>query len=359
MNFVDEKLLPKINEAALLNVYMYLIDRCQPIEGQTLMECIDDLERVYVMRKEEWKDEEKRQMQIMLSAINRNTYLAETTIRDIIYSPKGLTAGSFIHPDGNVTIVYRGTGTGEWVDNGEGLSGVAETNTYITYDSYGNELKRSLIRDHATAQQAQALNWFNMICAKNHWIENTHITVSGHSKGGNKSQFVTIHSDLVDECYTFHAQGFAPEAIRSFKKQYGEKFKPRQAKIMSFASENDCVHSLGHKLCLWNRIYYFKSKTGIHDIDGILDEHGKLNRMCEQGKLAETVSNLSNELMELNPIIRKHGTVGAMNIFQRYVSKDTPINGNEISMQRTIAGMILATGIMMHRLKSKYGNNEQ
>ena len=358
MNYVDEKVLPKINIEALLNVYLYLIDRCQPIEDQSLMECIDDLERVYVMRKDEWKDEEKRQMRIMTSVVNRNNYLAKTIVKDVIYSPKGLTAGCFLHPDGDVSIVYRGTGTGEWVDNGEGLSGVAQTNTYITYDSNGNELRRSLVRDHATFQQAEALNWFNMVCAKNNWNEHTHIIVSGHSKGGNKAQFVTIHSDFVDECFTFHAQGFSPESIRSFKKQYGEKFKPRQEKIMSFASENDCVHSLGHKLCSWNRIYYFKSKTGIHDIDGILDENGKLNPMCDQGKLSETVSNLSNELMELNPVIRKHGTVGAMNIFQKYVSKDTPINGNPISMQRTIAGMILATGIMMHRLKSKYGDSQ-
>ncbi len=360
MNSINQTLLPKINNEALLNVFLYLIDRYKPETGQTIRECVSNLEGMYNLGKDGWSDGEKRQIQILQNVMRRNSYLSDTVVKDIIHSNRGLTAGSFIHPDKAVSIVYRGTGTGEWVDNGEGLSGVAAVNTYFMYDSSGNASDRLLIRDYATMQQAEALNWFNMICAKNGWTEDTYITISGHSKGGNKAQFVNMHTDLADECLTFHAQGFSPEAIRSFKRQYGSKFEPRQARIMSFASENDCIHSLGHKVCLNERIHYFKSKTGIHDIDGILDEDGFLNDPCPRGLLAETVSNLSNEMMELNPVIRKQGAVGAMSIFQKYVSKDAPISGNEISMKRTIAGMVFATGVMLHKLKMKYGdsNNE-
>lgn len=354
MNSINQTLLPKINIEALLNVFLYLMDRYQPETGQTVQECVSNLESIYNLHKDEWRDDEKRQMQILINSIRRSGYLSETVVEDVILSNRGLTAGSFVHPDGNISVVYRGTGTAEWVDNGEGLSGVAAVNTYFIYDSSGNVKDRLLIRDYATMQQAEALNWFNMICAKNRWTEDMNITLSGHSKGGNKAQFVNMHTDLADECYTFHAQGFSPEAIRSFKKQYGTKFETRQAKIISFASENDCVHSLGHKVCLPERVYYLKSKTGIHDIDGILDENGFLNDFCAKGMLAETVTNLSNELMELAPIIRKEGTVGAMSIFQKYVSKDVPISGNKISMKRTIAGMIFSTGVMLHKLKMKY-----
>lgn len=346
-------LLSKVNNEALLNAYLYLLDRQRPTVGDPLKVCVKELGS---LDDTDWNKDEKRQLEILKKVMERDSYLAETVVEDIIFSGKGLTAGSFVHPDGKISVVFRGTGTGEWVDNGEGLSGITETNTYFRYDSSGNMTDRLQLRDYATTQQAEALNWFNFICAKNRWTEANHITISGHSKGGNKAQFVTMHTDLVDDCYTFHAQGFSPEAIQSFKNALGTKFDVRQAKIMSFASENDCVHSLGYKLCKSDKVYYFKSKTGLHDVDGILNEEGYLNSVCPQGKLSECVQNLFGELMELPPIIRKQGTVGAMNIFQKYVSKDTPISGNDISMKRTIAGMIFATGVMMAKLKLKYGN---
>lgn len=34
------------------------------------------------------------------------------------------------------------------------------------------------------------------------------ITVTGHSKGGNKAQYVTVLSDKVDRCISMDGQGF-------------------------------------------------------------------------------------------------------------------------------------------------------
>ena len=50
------------------------------------------------------------------------------------------------------------------------------------------------------------------------------ITVAGHSKGGNKAQYVTVLSDKVDRCISMDGQGFSQEFI---DKYYAEIQKER------------------------------------------------------------------------------------------------------------------------------------
>ena len=39
------------------------------------------------------------------------------------------------------------------------------------------------------------------------------ITVTGHSKGGNKAQYVTIVTDRIGRCVSFDGQGFSKEFL--------------------------------------------------------------------------------------------------------------------------------------------------
>ena len=80
-------------------------------------------------------------------------------------------------PDSALVAFKGSTGQEEWQDNGSGL-GLSDTE-----------------------KQKEALEY----------IENLpydSITVTGHSKGGNKAQYVTVLSDKVDRCISMDGQGF-------------------------------------------------------------------------------------------------------------------------------------------------------
>ena len=251
-----------------------------------------------------------------------------------------MCAAVFENNFGEIIFTFKGTGDGEWIDNGEGLSGMPDKNTYITYENNKSVIKQ-VYRDFSTNQQVQALNWFNKICNKNGWNNNNKIIVSGHSKGGNKAQYITISSDLVDECYSFSGQGFSPEAINYFKSIHRD-FDANRQKIHSFSSYNDYVNVLGIPIVPFNNIHYFFSTNNFHSLESIIDNNGSFFEPCEQGRLSEYVSNVSYEIMNLQPEIRKYTTLGIMNIFQKYLGKGTPVNNDNVTIEETIAGIAIS-----------------
>ncbi|MBO4998774.1 MAG: DUF2974 domain-containing protein [Lachnospira sp.] len=92
--------------------------------------------------------------------------------------------------DEETVIVFRGThGAYTWNDNGEG--GYQAT----------------------TRSQQEALNYVNLLGAN--LTTSGKITVTGHSKGGNLAQYVTICAAnlVVDRCVSFDGQGFSNEII--------------------------------------------------------------------------------------------------------------------------------------------------
>ena len=105
-------------------------------------------------------------------------------------------------PNGDNYIAYRGTDDGGWIDNGQGMT------------------------QESTLLQREASDYFDQMAEQYGWTESDNIYVTGHSKGGNKAQYVTLmsnHANLVDECHSFDGQGFSDEAIQSFKEKYGEE----------------------------------------------------------------------------------------------------------------------------------------
>lgn len=344
MKPLSTKILEKANEQAIYNLYLYLIHKDTPAEGETLQYIVKKLETELKSSKS-WKDRDIYRLKVLRNAVNNNPTLANSKISNITHSKSGLTACSFIKSDGNISVVFKGTGDGEWIDNGEGLSGIPEENLYITYG-----IPKIIAKDYATDQQVEALNWFNGIAAKNVWNEQRNITVSGHSKGGNKAQFITVHSDLVDECYSFDGQGFSPEAITALKKQYGRKYLSRRQKINSISADNDYVNVLGERLATVNHIYFFKSFAGFHYLEAILDVNGRLRSQSEQGKLSKYIEKVSEDLMRLPPVLRQYATLGIMNVFQRYLGKGIPVNGDNVSLDKTIAGIGIALGPLLHNV---------
>lgn len=88
-----------------------------------------------------------------------------------------------------------------------------------------------------TNEQFEALKFINNLNYDN-------ITVSGHSKGGNKAQYVTILSSKIKKCVSVNGQGFS----NSFLESYREEINKNQSKIVCINAEYDYVS------CLFNTI---------------------------------------------------------------------------------------------------------
>lgn len=346
MNPIHPKILEKANDAAIYTLYLYLAHKTNPADQESLQTIVGSL--ATAAKSENWSAREHFRLRILRNAIRRSKALADSKISDLTRSESGSTACSFTNPKGEVFVIFRGTGGGEWLDNGEGLSGIPEENTYITYKENGEvETSKTIQNDYATDQQVEVLNWFQGIAAENGWTSDTRITLAGHSKGGNKAQFVTIHSDLVDECFSFDGQGFSPEAVAAFKKQYGAEFTARRRKIRSLSADNDYVNVLGERLMPDTQIYYFESALGFHYLEAILDLDGYFLTQSEQGKLSQYMETVSEKLMNLRPAVRQLVTLGVMNVFQQYLGKEMSENPDAVSLEKTIAGLAIAVDILL------------
>ena len=339
----------KILNQAVLNLYMYLIKYKPPANYTSLENSVRDIERAFLSGKlSSFSQRDETRLKIIKAAIDENPALSKSKITSVIVSRRGLSACSFLHPDGEISVVFKGTGSGEWLDNGEGLSGICTENTYVTYED-GAPHYNVVPLDYATDQQVEALNWFNTISAQNGWDEKCKITVSGHSKGGNKAQFIAIYSPLCDTCISFNGQGFSPEAINLFKNSFSD-FEERRRKIFSISADNDYVNVLGARLMNDENISYVKSRGGLHHMDALFSLNGRLNPPCAQGRLSSCVAGISNELMQIKAPVRKYATLGVMNVFQKYLARDDAIGGEGLSIEKTIAGLAIAAFSVLRSL---------
>ncbi len=358
MQKIDTQILKRANREAIYNIYPYLSNKVDlSSDSCKFSDVVSKLRQSYERDSDKWSQEQLSQLEVLEKAIEEDNYLAESVIGNQIHIKNGLNVCTFTDQDGTVSVVFRGTGDGEWIDNGEGLSGIPEENIYFQYDRNGDVIGETVIQnDYATDQQVEALNWFNKTAAQNGWDENTNIIISGHSKGGNKAQFITANSDLVDQCYNFNGQGFSQEALVAFQKKYGENYEKRRQKIYSFSAYNDYVNVLGTPLVLENQRYFLKAPIGdkdmmkYHNIEAMLDKNGKFNEQCEQGDLSEYVQKVSESLMELPPSLRQYATLGIMNFFQRYIGKAEALNGDSVTAEETVMGLGIAIGPVLGNL---------
>lgn len=119
-------------------------------------------------------------------------------------------ATCYTDSSGNAYVSFQGTATGnEWFDDAEGLLGPD------------------------TQCQKEALDYIESLPYDN-------ITVTGHSKGGNKAQYVTITSDKVTRCVSMDGQGFSPE----FMEKYRAEIIASGEKIKNYSLSTDYVHIL-------------------------------------------------------------------------------------------------------------------
>lgn len=217
-------------EVLLLNNLMYLVDdpplkdmlSCQDGEtvgdfvGKILNNGAFDSKRNYTMYTDgtEWKN--------IIESVSSDEKLCNVEIIAKHIDENGGMAVLFNNVvDNEAVVVYRGTNSPyEWKDNFQGGS--------VTNQPDGV----------STGQQECALEWFKSLELDNY----DSVTVSGHSKGGNKAKYITIMDDAgtVDRCLSFDGQGFSDEFIN----KYQDKIAQNQYKIHNHNVDADYVNIL-------------------------------------------------------------------------------------------------------------------
>lgn len=348
MNVPDNELIRCANTEAIFALYMYIAHKANPHQKQTLASITTELN--LSLHKKPWKGRDKKRLQILTNAVTADPVLAESRIVEFTRSRNGMTACAFTKPNGEFSVSFRGTGKGEWIDNGEGLSGIPEENIYLFYGENGKPIHKTVTQDYATDQQVQALNWFRYILAKNQWNTPASIVLSGHSKGGNKAQFVTAHSDLVRVCYSFDGQGFSPEALTMLQERHSNAYDTRRQRMIGISADNDYVNVLGKHLIPEQNLFFLESDTGLHYLEAMMDDSGSFHAPCEQGNLSRYIQTVSDEIMEMPPAIRQYATLGVMNLLQTFLGRGTPVNNDAVSLEQTVAGLGIALGPLLRNI---------
>ncbi|HEX9024833.1 MAG TPA: Mbeg1-like protein [Clostridium sp.] len=210
------------------------------------------------MTKSEW-------INILEQIINKPN-LRKLRMKNIDNYKSGMRFACFVDEKDNVTVVFRGTATiKEWDDNGKGA---------YEFD---------------TLEQIDALNYINS-------LEYNDITVTGHSKGGNKAQYVTVLSPKIMNCISVNGQGFSNEFINKYK----EEININKSKIIGINSKYDYVN------CLFNSIegkcHYIQTDFQInplyyHKCNILLNENGVLKQNTNEATISKIIKDFSISLI--------------------------------------------------------------
>ena len=171
----------------------------------------------------------------------------------------------------DVNIVFRGTHKkDELLDNGMGCY-QTDTQKQIEAAEYVNKLPE---------------NYGN------------NMTVTGHSKGGNKAQYVTVTTDRIGRCVPFDSQGFS----KAFFEKYADEISKKSHCITAINAADDYVNSIFipipcKRIFLKSNINYVYHFIEFHKPNIMLDEYGKLNPVQKRSKFSKQVSKYSAYLL--------------------------------------------------------------
>lgn len=213
-------------QALILNNLMYMESSGPMVDvmndsrsGSTVREWLENIDINQIpndsryhsgtMTGEDWKN-------IIEAARNDETLMNMTIVSTHTDSAGGGKSAIFVNSDtGDAVVAFKGTSGGEWKDNFTG----------------GN------VTD--TPLQENALEWYQS-AYKEHGLEGYEVTVTGHSKGGNKAKYITLLDDTVDHCVSFDGQGFSDE----FMEKYADQIAARQGNIENHNVDYDFVNLL-------------------------------------------------------------------------------------------------------------------
>lgn len=309
--------------AAVLNTLLYS-DYCKEINEP------DSFAQIVARMGDNETYKNTEEYKILEAALKNNPKLGGLHIQKPSWQGNGdYNSGTFacVFTDGKGTnyLAYRGTGDGEWIDNGEGMTEIQ------------------------TTQQKEAVQYFDRTAEKLGWTEADHIIVCGHSKGGNKAQTVTLfseHSNLIDSCYSLDGQGFSPEAIAYLKETLGEEeYQRRLEKMYALRGENDYVSGLGVTVIPEENTYFIDTNEdamdfpGHHKVQNMLDENGHLLPEGEQGPYSAFAEQLSEKWMALPPEERAECAMVIMQIMELGDDIKVGLDGDHMTLDDLLGFM--------------------
>ncbi len=261
------------------------------------------------MPAEEWTD--------TLEKMKIKPNLKNLKLHNLKSTNDGFRAACFIDDELNATVVFRGSSSKEeWDDNGKGA---------YEYD---------------TKDQEKALFYINS-------LEFDNITVTGHSKGGNKAQYVAVLSTKIKRCISVNGQGFSNEFI----KKYSEDIENNKYKIICINCKYDYVNCLLNTIA--NQSYYISTELQInpffyHKCNILLDKYGNLRKESKRAFFSKIINDFSTSLIsDLPKELRILVMEGLMSIIEAFLCRNL-INENIIK----IAGGTLI--ILMYGKYFKY-----
>lgn len=214
-----------------------------------------------------------------------SAYLQDENFRNITIMDMDETNGAVVTRNdatNTYTVAYCGTRAGwqEWPDNAEG------------------------ILHEASPAQESAAQYFDMMSSR--FEDGYNVVVTGHSKGGNKAQYVTMFAEnrnVIDSCVALDGQGFSKEAMESMQRH--DDYSAQRNKITLVCGSDDYVHVLGERLAREDQTYYLQGSHRMTNAGGsaFLQDHqvqymfvnsegrfiAELNTATEQGELSSFV----------------------------------------------------------------------
>ncbi|NCB91970.1 MAG: DUF2974 domain-containing protein [Clostridia bacterium] len=184
-----------------------------------------------------------------------------------------------------------------FVDPETGEALVAFEGTQGQYSTWYDNFEGGYISDTELQQKAAEF-------VENKCRDYSNLTVTGHSKGGNLAQYVTvICEDKVDHCVSFDGQGFGED----FLTKYHDQIERNRGKIKSIAAYNDYVNILLTPVA--GEIIYVKNDestfpNGHYSLNLLLyndfDDQGNFTSIVLQDGMIVGLKNLINGYIEKN-----------------------------------------------------------
>lgn len=193
--------------------------------GKKIKNIIDEFKKPDTVPTEDWNK--------IVNAVKKNKEFLDLTIKKVESVENKQLNILFTDNQNRALVIFKGTDKYEWHDNAAGGQwDVAETE-----------------------QQRNANDFITNNCK-----EYEKVIVSGHSKGGNKAQYVAILNDLVDQAYSFDGQGMGYNFILKNKKLINENAD----KITMYNYSSDFVNPLFINLGI-KKVNFVQSDTTILD----------------------------------------------------------------------------------------------
>lgn len=306
---MDNVNMPKETEvSALLNLFMYLEydEYIGRIENNSVEQILQKMQAS--MEANGASDSQKNMLHILMEAITPGGSHPELAAMQVSISDvkkyDGISAAVFTNGE-DAYVVYKGTGDGKWLDNGQTMT------------------------EQMTTSQRQAIRFLDEMAEQYGWNEDTNLTVTGHSKGGNNSQAAALGSEngwLVDRCISFDGQGMSDAGEDYYRALLQDNYEERVSRMYSVCGKNDPVNELGNTIIAKEHTFYIETHTGENDLvsthaleylfyDGS-DYRCIMNETTQQGPIGEYAGRLNQVLMDMPPQLRADCAVSLMQIIE-------------------------------------------